>query len=1371
MRRLLLSYLIAFTSLTVTAQVASVQDGAWNNTNTWDCGCVPDFNEGQITISAFTTVTIPNGYTADADEILVDGDGTLTIESGGRLIVRDGTGDDLTVNIGDGFFSFDGILNVNSGGVLENRGQISSTNSNLLITGTYQHNLNGGTIPDANWITGSTLDVTGVTSTKPSGFGQSFYNVIWNCNQSGSVSLLGELTSIANDFTISNTGTNRSLILSTSTNGTLTVGNNLLIQNAAILAVVQSGSYTLNITGSLTVNSSVTNSLLFTATGTPVVNVSGNFTKSGTGTVNFASSSGLGTLNVTGDFSITGGTLTETSSGSGSVVFNGTGIQTFSNSGTIANTINFTVNNGTTVDFGTSALGGTGAFVCSGNVRLGSTNASGAVQGNIPLSTRTFNSGSSITYNGVAAQFMGFSTSSGVNSIINNASGVSLASSVTIGGNLTLTAGNLSVGNNTLTFGGNVTPNSNTIVVSSGSSLVINGSGAFGTFPFPSGAQTISNFTLNRTSTGSVVFGNDVTITGTVTLSNGDLNFSNRLLTLSGTFNSAGGFLFGNSSSTLSITGSGAFGTLAFSGSGNTINTLNFDRASSGTASLNSNLTVTTALNLLNGDFTNTSGLTLSNNAILTRNSTSQLLESAITMANGDRYNLVYTGTALSTGIEMPTVANDDLRNLTINGGPVTLTQSIIVNGDLTLQNSSLNGNGFDITMAGNPGIWNKQNGTFSPGSGTVIITGNISVQATSNPQFGNITTNSGATFTARAGIMNISGNLQLDGSSTFNHNNGTLTFNGSSTQGIASAGKSFNNITVTKGGGNLQILSTLNLVNTLSVTTATTVESGGNLVLISTSDGPSGNARIGTLPSGASVSGDVIAQRYMADEGRIYRYISSPLTNATVAQLQDDFPVTGSFTGASTGCSGCTTNSSMFYYDEATAGGLQSGYFQYPIASNTEILQPGRGYAPFVRDDIILGNVVIDLTGPINQGSVALPVAYTNNGDATADGYNLVGNPFPSSIDWDFVSGWTKTNISNVIAVRDNGAGGVFRYWDGSTGSFANGEIATGQGFWVRATAGSPSLVVNEQAKTTATATFYRGTEEEVDVLEILLTNGTLTDNAYLRLRSEASNALDEYDGTKLDNASFDMYTVSEDGIPMAINAVASVSCDTPMKLGIKDMPNGTFTFSRKALGVFTNYYVELFDKFTQTRVMLDESTPYQFTTNSNALSKAEDRFEITLTIQVPASAELVDNTLYSNYTTGNQWYRNGEPIEGATEPTFTPELSGEYSLSVTIGTCKSIATETFVITGSEEDELSRIRIYPNPTKGITKIEIRSSSQVTADIIDVMGRTMQGINVTKALDGFWTGSADLSHLKKGVYMVRVFDSARGLSYRRIVKE
>src|SRR5690606_3335354 len=112
--------------------------------------------------------------------------------------------------------------------------------------------------------------------------------------------------------------------------------------------------------------------------------------------------------------------------------------------------------------------------------------------------------------------------------------------------------------------------------------------------------------------------------------------------------------------------------------------------------------------------------------------------------------------------------------------------------------------------------------------------------------------------------------------------------------------------------------------------------------------------------------------------EGRLYRYISTPVAGATVADWQDNFAITGNFAGASTtaasgedslcGFKIIPTTPSLFFYENSNAT-----YVAYPSASNTEPLVPGRGYAAFIRQCNF--QTKIDVTGPINRDSIPLPV------------------------------------------------------------------------------------------------------------------------------------------------------------------------------------------------------------------------------------------------------------------------------------------------------------------------------------------------------------------------------------------------------------
>ncbi len=124
-----------------------------------------------------------------------------------------------------------------------------------------------------------------------------------------------------------------------------------------------------------------------------------------------------------------------------------------------------------------------------------------------------------------------------------------------------------------------------------------------------------------------------------------------------------------------------------------------------------------------------------------------------------------------------------------------------------------------------------------------------------------------------------------------------------------------------------------------------------------------------------------------------------------------------------------------------------------FRTASNAETFQVGRGYTMFVRGNV-LTTALWDLRGPINSGLINLPVSFTSSGTTADDGWNLVGNPYPSTIDWNAASGWGKNNINATIYIRDNGTGsGQYATWNGVVGTNGGSQyIAAGQAFWVKA-------------------------------------------------------------------------------------------------------------------------------------------------------------------------------------------------------------------------------------------------------------------------------------------------------------------------------
>ena len=91
----------------------------------------------------------------------------------------------------------------------------------------------------------------------------------------------------------------------------------------------------------------------------------------------------------------------------------------------------------------------------------------------------------------------------------------------------------------------------------------------------------------------------------------------------------------------------------------------------------------------------------------------------------------------------------------------------------------------------------------------------------------------------------------------------------------------------------------------------------------------------------------------------------------------------------------------------------------------------------------------------------------------------------------------------------------------------------------------------------------------------------------------------------------------------------------------------------------------------------------------------------------------------LSSDAPAGNQWYKDGVLIPGATSQTYTATQSGEYWDVVTLANCSSDPSNHIfiVIIGMDEPQTGTVAVYPNPNNGQFTVKISSPEQETYTI------------------------------------------------------
>jgi hypothetical protein len=158
--------------------------------------------------------------------------------------------------------------------------------------------------------------------------------------------------------------------------------------------------------------------------------------------------------------------------------------------------------------------------------------------------------------------------------------------------------------------------------------------------------------------------------------------------------------------------------------------------------------------------------------------------------------------------------------------------------------------------------------------------------------------------------------------------------------------------------------------------------------------------------------------------------------------------------------------------------------------------------------------SATLKFVGELNTGAFSIPLTRTWNAGSTPpdyDGWNLVGNPYPSATDW--MSGeWSLNNVDPVVYFFD---GNNYKPLNRNN-QLGNGSqyIPAMQGFFVHVTSGSSgSLGVNNSARLHNNQPFYKSLPRMEDLLIMDATGDSLSDRIFIHFDSDATSGFDWQD------------------------------------------------------------------------------------------------------------------------------------------------------------------------------------------------------------------------------------------------------------------
>jgi hypothetical protein len=359
-----------------------------------------------------------------------------------------------------------------------------------------------------------------------------------------------------------------------------------------------------------------------------------------------------------------------------------------------------------------------------------------------------------------------------------------------------------------------------------------------------------------------------------------------------------------------------------------------------------------------------------------------------------------------------------------------------------------------------------------------------------------------------------------------------------------------------------------------------------------------------GSLITYGTVTGNATVQRYVGADR--YWYVSQPVTSATANVFLHMWLFT--YTG------GAWT---PFIYVPTTPLNVMQGYAVWTSSINS--------YEPPAPP---LGSFTSSYTGVLNTG---------NQSTSLITGWNFVGNPYPSAVDWN-ATGWTKTSLVTNTLYEWNGT--TYATYNGTTGTNGGTQFIPGaQGFFVEAST-TGTLGVTNAVRTHSTQAFFKSDETPSNLLSLTISNGEVNDETVISFNENATPDLDyNYDAHKfLAPASPQAYTMLA-GEQMAINAFNNFSQTTSVILGINAPAAGEYTITASNIESFeasTPIFLE--DLVTGQIVNLREINTYTFTADEGTAERFVVHFTEVQGIDDPSNGEVkgiyaIDHNIYVDF------------------------------------------------------------------------------------------------------------------------------------------
>jgi hypothetical protein len=402
----------------------------------------------------------------------------------------------------------------------------------------------------------------------------------------------------------------------------------------------------------------------------------------------------------------------------------------------------------------------------------------------------------------------------------------------------------------------------------------------------------------------------------------------------------------------------------------------------------------------------------------------------------------------------------------------------------------------------------------------------------------------------------------------------------------------------------NLTISSGEFVIDATKTVQSLTVSPGAKLTLNSGTLTATNGITLQSDPTGTATFVDTNTSSPLVVSGTVQQHVSAGRNwYITVPSIQSNSQLFSS--------SALNRGTSVVCFDEP------SGTWIAPVDGKLDLM---RGYIQVATSTpSVTGTTgTVDFSGKFNTGAYSINLTRTEG----KSGYNLVGNPYTSYLNWNMV---TKTNVSNTMWYRTK-EGGVYKFYTyvansgagvGSPATVTN-KIPPMQAFWVKVnTVGSGSIAVDNDMRShfDDAGNIIKAPKQSVQkLIRLQVSNGINTDEAVVYFNANALDTFDQYDALKRSNGepSLPEIFTQAGAEQVVINGMTEIKYNTEIPVGFKTGEANNFVISANEISNFeVGTKVILLDKQNpNTETDLSNGTAYNFSAPVTTVNT--DRFSL---------------------------------------------------------------------------------------------------------------------------------------------------------------